>query len=237
MASIKKSKAMAERYKAQVKASKAIEKTVRAEERLIKTKLKARKAAKKQRGETFKKIAGAYGYSTKLSQSLLAIGSGFAKQPQTSAGRPKKIYKHTSPLSGKPVPAEVYYAHMRQFKNIQARRVEDANERQIAEYAKRGISPQQAAQIQERIRQQRLLEEIQRKMKPQVQQQAQIQSQVQQLQQQPEQYHNQQRQAEQLPEGTRVDASTRVWKNRYGVVETDWTAFGRRKIIRGLPFS
>ncbi len=211
------------------------EKTLKAEIKKIQVKEKARKEllkARKKAGTTFKKITKTYGYRPKLSQTLLGYSRAFDTPQQATAGRPKKIYKHTSPISGKPVPAEVYYAHMRQFKKIQARRVEDAKERQIAEYAKRGIPPSQIAQIQERIRQQKLLEQVQAQ-----QRQIPIQ-QVQPTQQVPTQQPRiHQTQPEQLPDGTVVDRSTNVWRHRKGVVDTEWTAFGRRKIIRGLPSS
>lgn len=183
--------------------------------KLDKTSKKVERTAKKG----FKEATKAYGYKRKLSQTLMGFANA-NNPPQASAGRPKSVFKHTSPLSGKPVPAQVYYAHMRQFKNIQARRVEDAKERQIKEYAKRGIHPSQIQMIQERLRQQKLLEQVQRQRQVPIQQ-----NQIQQTQ------------AEQLPDGTVVDESTRVWRHRRGVVDTDWTAFGKKKVVRGTPGS
>jgi len=224
MASIKKQKAMEKRYKAEKSLERQREKSMKAQTRLEAQKLKSRKDARKARGKTFEKITQAYGYKPKLSQTLMGFANA-NNMPKQSAGRPAKVFKHTSPLSGKPVPAEVYYAHMRQFKNIQARRVEDAKEQQIRAYAKKGIPPSQIQQIQERIRQQKLLEQIQaqRQPQPQVQQ---------------NQYPTQQRQAEQLPEGTVVDRSTRVWKFRRGTVDTQVDIMGNRKqVLRGTPES
>ncbi len=231
---------MAKSLKAEVsrtrrlKAGKALqkqrEKTLKAETKSIQVKEKARKdilKARKKAGSIFKKVTGAYGYKTKLSQTLMGFSRAHDVPKQATAGRPKKVYVHTSPLSGKPVPAQVYYAHMRQFKNIQARRVEDAKERQIVEYAKRGISPEQIAQIQAQQRQQRLIEQYQRN----------VQTQSQQIQGHQTQYPNQQRQAEQLHEGAVVDKSTRVWRFRRGVVGTEGGLAGRQKKIYGLPSS
>ena len=170
------------------------------------------------------KKSKAIGYKPKLSQTLLGFANA-NNMPQQSAGRPPKIFKHTSPLSGKPVPAEVYYAHMREFKRLQARRVEDAKEQQIREYAKRGIPPQQIAQIQERIRQQKLLEQVQKAQQPQPQPQNIQQNQV------------SNEQIQQLPQGTIVPQGNKIWKYRRGEVDTDWTAFGRRQVLRGSPGS
>lgn len=224
--SIKAEQARKARLKEGRMLQKQREKTARAETKKIQAKEQIRKArlkARKKAGSTFKKITKAYSYSPKLSQTLMGFSRAHNVPRQSSAGRPQKVYKHTSPLSGKPVPAQVYYAHMRQFKNIQARRVEDAKERQIAEYAKRGIPPSQMAQVQERIKQQKLLEQIKSLQSRQVQTHP-TQSQMQQ-------------QANQLPDGVVVDRSTRVWKFRRGTVGTEGGLFGRKKKIYGVPQS
>lgn len=215
-----------EKVKAQKQANEKYKKFIKSKKKDIAK--KSNKMEKRTNAATkiYKSAKKMYGYNPKLSNTLMK----FANANQT-AGRPKKVYKHTSPLSGKPVPAEVYYSHMRKFKNIQARKIEDAKERRIVEYAKKGYSPEQVANIQQRIKQQKFQQFIKEKAMRE-QRQSQIQPQRPQAQEQ-----TQQQEADKLREGTAVDKSTRVWKHRVGTVSNEGGAFGRKKKIYGLPSS
>ena len=182
----------------------------------IKTKSKQSEKITKSAAKGFKQATKAIGYKKKLSQTLMGFANA-NNPPQQKVGRPPKLFKHTSPFTGKPIPAELYYSQMREFKRLQARKVEDAKERQLVEYAKRGVSPSQIQAVQERVRQQQILQ----------------QAMLNQSRRQPQTQQNNQ----QLPNGTVVDRSTNVWRHRKGVVDTDWSAFGRRTVTRGLPES
>jgi len=184
-------------------------------------------------GKVLNKSSKAFGYNKKLSNTLLKYAEADKVQ---GPGRPPKSFKHTSPLSGKPVPAEVYYEHMRQFKRLQQRRVEDMKEQKIRELAKRGIPPSQIQQYEQaRLQAQQNQIQNQNQVKnqnPELLRRIALQRQIeQQMRQRQVQNPNQ------LPNGTVVPRGTRIWKFRRGVVGEDWTAFGRKKVLRGTPES
>lgn len=207
-----------------VKYKKDIKKNIKKNIEPIKKKSKQAEKITKSAGKVIKNISKSVGYKKKLSDTLMGFANA-DRVPQQKVGRPPKLFKHTSPFTGKPVPAEVYYEQMRAFKRLQARKVEDAKEQQLREYAKRGIPPNQIEnyqkQMAEKIRQQQM---------------------VQQLQQQRQSQPNQQFQTQQnkispneLPNGVVVNSGNKIWRGRRGTVDTDWTAFGRKKVFRGRP--
>lgn len=188
--------------------------------------------AKKLKKDKISKVTKAYGYRKALTTNLLGFSNAFNTPQQKSVGRPKNLFKHTSPLTGKPVPAEIYYSHMREFKRLQQQRVEDMKEQKIRELAKKGIPPNQIQEYQqtqnqmtpqqlEYIRQQQILQQINAR---QPTQQRLTEEQARQL-------------SKQLPNGTVINQSTSVWKGRRATVDEDWGLFGRRKVLRGLPSS
>jgi hypothetical protein len=142
---------------------------------------------------------------------LKAFGGGSSRSSQGSnrpVGRPRGVFRHTSPITGKAIPATVYYKELR---NIRRQQSNLAQQRQLAyqqAMARRGIQPQQ---VQAQMPQQQVI------ARPMPQQQ-QIQPQrmpIQPIQQQPRS----------------------IW-NRQGYVAQEVDAFGRvRQVVRGRPES
>lgn len=180
-------------------------------------------------------------YSRKLSRGLISQYGGVwggqqvqNQQSQAGPGRPKNVYKHTSPFTGQPIPATEYYKQMREFRRVQARRAEDLKEQALKQYAQRGVAPSQIQNYNQQVALKRQQALAQQQQQPQ-------QLTPQQLEllrrQQIQQQQIQQNPIQALPNGAVVNQATPVWKYRRGVVDTDWTAFGRKKVIRGTPGS
>lgn len=85
----------------------------------------------------------------KASTSSALMSLFHNKQTQSSSnikrpvGRPKGILKYKSPFSGKPIPAQQFYAEMRRVKRIQESRIEQA---QIAQLQRQAARPPQPVQ-------------------------------------------------------------------------------------------
>jgi len=169
----------------------------------------------KSSGNAINKISESYGYKKTLSTNLLKtfVGSD-NKVKQKTAGRPKLVFIHTSPFTNKPIPAPQYYKELRAFKRMQKLRAENMQEQQLKQYAQRGISPNQLKEIQERARQQQLLQ--------------------QQRQQIPKQ--NNQNPINQLQNGTIIQTGNRIWHSN-AVVGEEGGLFGRQKKIYGAESS
>jgi hypothetical protein len=188
-------------------------------------------------GKAFKSVAGAYGARYKMSKSLLAFSNAFggtSRGGQSHPGRPKQVYVHRSPFTGKPIPAPLYYKEMRAFKNLQQNKAETIQTQRTRQYAQRGIPPQQMQQIQQQVQQQQVIRQMQMQ-RPQPQQYQQpYQTQPQPQMVQPQQL---QQQAQQLPNGTVIPRGNSVWKFRRGIVGTEGGLMGRQQKVYGLPES
>lgn len=177
------------------------------------------------KGGTLSRVSKAYGYRYKASKSLLGMASAFGtpqRGGQTHPGRPKNVYVHRSPFTGKLIPAPLYYKEKRQFDNLQQKRAEGVQNQRIRQYAQRGIPPQQIQQLTPSASveggtytPQPVQQEIRR---PQIQLRPQpTQSQWQRTPMvQPQAY---QQQVQQLPNGTVIPKGTQVWKFRRGLLE------------------
>lgn len=83
-----------------------------------------------------------------IGTAITGVKYGSKKGAKKSVGRPRGVYKHKHPITGKPLPATVYYKVVRRLKRrAKALPQEIQIRRQIA-LARRGITPQQAQQIQ-----------------------------------------------------------------------------------------
>lgn len=147
---------------------------------------------------------------------LKMFGQGQAIRSKTSTGnrgvgRPRGVFRHTSPITGKPIPAAIYYKELRAVRRHQSNL---AQQRQLAiqqNMARQGITPQQAQQIE-------LIRQLQARQMP-VQQaisrpmpsQAQIQ-------------------AQEMPQRS-------IWNRGQGQIVQDAGLFGRRLIRTGVPES
>jgi len=97
-----------------------------------------------------KSIAGSFGYSKKLSSSLLNIGAGGRPQGQRvkeGPGRPRGDFKHRDPYTGKPIPATLFYKRIKDFRRDQQQKAQQVDQQVVQQLAKRGIPPEQAKQI------------------------------------------------------------------------------------------
>lgn len=174
------------------------------------------------------------GYKPQLSKKLLSYANAFNSPQQSqgkrsSAGRPKMVYIHTSPLTGKPVPAPQYYKDVRLFRRLQAQRVEDMKEQQLRQYSQQGIAPNQIQNYQAQQNQIRQLQQIQRLQ--QLQQQRNMQQQM----QYPQNVQNVNPQ--QLPNGMVIPMGNRIWRFQRGVVGEEGGLFGKQKKIYGAESS
>lgn len=221
-----------------------IQKTGRAVER-IKEGTKATKKALTEFGETsrgvdkaagkaFKSAAGAYKYRYKMSKSLLAFSNAFggtSRGGQSTPGRPKMVYVHRSPFSGKPIPASMWYKEMRLFRKLQQDKAEGVQRQTVRQLAQRGVPPQQMQQMQQQVPVRQLPMVRPQMTMPQFQQPVRqpLPPMVtpQQLQQQ----------AQQLPNGTIIPRGNSVWKFRRGIVGTEGGLMGRQQKVYGLPES
>lgn len=205
-------KARAKRLAEGRKLLKERQKLVKEEQKAETQKQKIRKEAKKSQGKIIDKASKLVGYKQTLSKTLLGYSNAFNPPEQKKVGRPKLIYVHTSPFTGKPVPAPEYYRQLRAYKRIQTQKAEDLKEKQFNQFAQRGIAPSQVQDYQQRLRQLQ---------------------QLQQIQQSPQQYTNQ----APLQRGQVIPAGTRVWKFRRGTVGQEGGLFGPVQKVYGLPQS
>jgi len=128
---------------------------IKAKEKLVRTRLKVKQDARKNRGKTFKKIANTVKYRKTLSSNLhRQFGGAFGGRSSSNqssgdrpVGRPRGDYKHRSPFDGKPIPATVYYKQLRDFKRMQIQRANQIDQKQVAQLARKGVPPEQAKQI------------------------------------------------------------------------------------------
>lgn len=162
---------------------------------------------------TFKKVTKAYGYKSKLSNTLLGYSNAFNNnQSQNTSssgpGRPKLVYKHISPISGQPVPAPQYYKDVRLFRKLQMQKANQVEQLKQMQYARQGVPPERIQQVQ----------------------------QMQQVRQVPIQ-QNMQVQNQPLQNGQVIPRGTPVWKWRRGVVGEEGGLFGKRQLIYGTPES
>lgn len=161
---------------------------------------------------------------TKKVQSafLKMFGQGQAvksQKGQKNVGRPRSVYVHRSPLTGKPVPAQVYNKEMR---FIRRRQSDIATQRQLQiqqNMARQGITPQQAQQI-----------ELQRYL--QARQPRQMPTQQVIVQPMPSQ-------AQDMPQAGQVQPPQQpsIWRRQQGQIVTDSGLFGRRLIRTQTPES
>jgi hypothetical protein len=190
--------------------------------------------AHQKAGKVLKSAAGAYKAKANMSKSLLAFSNAFGgttRGGQSHSRRPKQVYVHRSPFTGKPIPAPLYYKEMRAFKNLQTNKAENIQVQRTRQYAQRGVPPQQIQQVQ----QQQAIRQIQMQRPPQQQQvQQPYQTQPHPQMVQPQQL---QQQAQQLPNGTVIPLGTRVWKFQRGVVGEEGGLFGKQKKIYGAEQS
>lgn len=208
-ASASQAKADKQKYIAEGKSAKANQE--------LATQIRQQEARKKKEGSVFKKISSAVKYSPKLSKTLLGYANAFtggqssSQRVQVGPGRPKMVYKHRSPFTGKPIDAPSYYKEVRAFRRLQEQRASGVQQQQLQQLAKRGVSPSQAQIIQQRMMQQRLLDANQNQMNQQQSNQVQMQQ-------------------SRLPP-PQVQTSIRpIWR-RQNVVRTERDAFGNVKEI------
>ena len=183
-------------------------------------KLRYLKAQEKERG-TFKKR---YAKTQKtVGKAFFAMfgagGSSGQKQTQSkgnrSVGRPRAVFIHRSPLTGKPVPAQIYNKEMR---FIRRRQNDIATQRQLQlqqQLAQRGITPQQAQQME-------LMRQLQAR----------------QVQMQPRQMPTPQVIQRPMPQQAQIQAQEMppqrsIWNRQQGQVVQDAGLFGRRLIKTG----
>jgi hypothetical protein len=189
----------------------------------------AREGMRRERVQQIKRMAGDIRNSAKQTfkpegtKSGTKVQSAFLKtfagvQPKSSkgnksVGRPRNIDVHRSPLTGKPVPAQIYNKEMR---FIRRRQQDMATQRQLQlqqQFANRGITPQQAQMI-----------ELQRQL------------QARQVQMQPRQMPTQQ--VISMPPPTQIQAQQpSIWR-RQGYLAEEVDILGNRKqVVRGTPQS
>jgi len=184
-----------------------------------KSKIEGLKA--KRRKKVVKRLIGnalqPYSYKPKLSKSLLNIGAGFVggsgtKRVKQTPGRPRGIYKHKDPFTGKPIPATLFYRRIREYKRVQQQMANKKDLEAIKQLAKRGIPPEQAKEIIDR-------------------------SQLQNVQGQRQNIQIKQVVPRQIPNNYPSQAVRPIWRNREGWLDYDWTIAGKKVVVRGTPQS
>ena len=103
---------------------------------------------KAKSGNIVKKLSKVVGYKKELASNLT---KDFMSQSQSGGtkrvGRPQGYRTHTSPFSGKPIPATQFYKEMRLFRRQQQVLGERINEQRLQNAARQGVTPQQLQQI------------------------------------------------------------------------------------------
>ena len=147
-------------------------KMAEAKARAAEAKVKEKQLSKKKTS-VFKSVSSAYKPTAKLSKTLLSYGEGFAQTPgtqrvQAGPGRPKSVFIHRSPFTGKPIPAPQFYKEMRAFRRVQAQQADVVQQQQQQRFARQGVAPQQIQNVvEQRMRQQFIQQQMQQQ--PQMQ--------------------------------------------------------------------
>ena len=175
----------------------------------------------------------------KLGRQL--TGQAPSEKVYEGAGRPKKSYKvRINPFTGKPVamPAEQYYELLRRYKAQQRIVSERTDTAQIARLARRGIPPEQAAEI---VDQRQLIRAGVQPVQPQMDEMEEIQTMpIQPIQQQEARVDEIQEEVADMPVGYHRLPDGRVVPNsihrfpdrRYKIVTDLMTG---RKMIQPIP--
>jgi len=181
-----------------------------------------------------------YGYSQQLSNRLRNLGYAPSSQSQSNrpVGRPRAVFKHRDPATGKPIPATLYYKRVKEFKRLAQQRARQEDLQAVQQLARKGIPPQQAQQIvdQRQLQSVGVRQVTQQDIINERLRQIQSQERVQQIQAQPRQ--NSFNPRTYIPIGQPVAPQNQtIWGGRRGMVTKDAGLFGPREIVVGLPES
>lgn len=179
---------------------------------------------RKTKKTNLNKLRTPISYKRNLPSNLMKMyggatgGASQQSQGQRPVGRPRGEFKHRSPFTGKPIPAQVYNKQIRQFRRVQEQQANQIDRQQISQLAKRGIPPEQAMQI------------VNARQMQSVQQPQLSQEQIRQLMIQKIQEQNQIPQ--QMREPIQSQAVRPIWR-RQGTIRYERDIFGNIKVVEG----